>query len=482
MPLTLRLSLLLALSLPLVGCPVANDDDSAGDDDDSVANDDDSVGDDDDSVGTPDNYTFPSRLDGTDSVAWSGQTFRHVLIDDMKTRIGGMTDRLDTTWFPADGDVVDELTFYFDFDDGSSTDLDHDIETTPAPLQTTYGDISTGKDLVGKIAGNDATGQHADWSTDFVGWTATGVTTPESLVRHWFEQLEDQAIDWAGGTYPQDPSGANVSAVYITADGTDLQQLLQKFLLGAIAFSQGADDYLDDDTAGKGLQASHDAVEDGKNYTALEHAWDEGVGYFGMTRDYGAWSDADIAAGGGSDTWEVDGSIDLITEKVWGHAINAAKRDNCGDCTNPTDLTKQAWDAFVGGRTYITNKSATLTTEEIAELAVYRDAALDAWEKAIAATVVHYINDTITDVAAWEAGTGDFTDLAKHWSEMKGFALGLQFNRLSPVSDSDFAQVHTLMGQAPDLANASDYQDDLLTARGILATAYGFDPGNVDAW
>ena len=38
-------------------------------------------------------------------------------------------------------------------------------------------------------------------------------------------------------------------------------------------------------------------------------------------------------------------------------------------------------------------------------------------------------------------GTDDFSysDLAKHWSEMKGFALGLQFNRLSPVTDEQFA-------------------------------------------
>ena len=49
----LRLTLFLLLSLA-VGCPSANDDDSATDDDDSVGDDDDSVGDDDDSAGDDD--------------------------------------------------------------------------------------------------------------------------------------------------------------------------------------------------------------------------------------------------------------------------------------------------------------------------------------------------------------------------------------------------------------------------------------------
>jgi len=468
-----RLLLLLLLAVPLSGCPTGDDDDSA--------NDDDATADDDD--GVPETYRFASRLgDGSDSVANSGQVFRHVLISDMKSRIGGMTDRLDAGWFPVAGEVVGELDFYFAFDGSSAGSLDHGISTDPAPLQTTYDDIASGKDLVGKLAGNDAVGQHADWSTDMVGWTADGVTTPESLVRAWFAQVESQAIDWSNGDYPLDPAGAPVAAVYVTDDGTDLQQLIQKFLLGAVAFSQGADDYLDDDTDGKGLRSDHSAVEDGANYTALEHAWDEGVGYFGMSRDYGQWTDAEIADLPGKDTVDVDGSIDLLKEAVWGHAVNAGKRDDCGDCAAPTDGTKRAWDAFVAGRAYIAGKTETLSDEEVSELAVFRDAALDAWEEAIAATVVHYINDTIADLDAYEAGTGDFNDVAKHFSEMKGFALSLQFNRLSPMSEAQFAELHGLLGQAPGLDDVAGYQADLLDARALLGASYGFAEGNLSGW
>ena len=39
---------------------------------------------------------------------------------------------------------------------------------------------------------------------------------------------------------------------------------------------------------------------------------------------------------------------------------------------------------------------------------------------------------------------------------MKGFAIGLQFNPRSPLTDAQFEQIHTLMGTEPVLlANGS---------------------------
>jgi hypothetical protein len=99
----------------------------------------------------------------------------------------------------------------------------------------------------------------------------------------------------------------------------------------------------------------------------------------------------------------------------------------------------------------------------------------------------------------------NFTDLAKHWGEMKGFALGLQFSPESPFrkgdtgkSVTDLKLMLSLMGDGPVLpdgsqggqattaASAADavqaYLDDLLQARDILQEAYGFDPEVAANW
>lgn len=431
----------------------------------------------------PETYAFTGRA-GTASVAYDGQVFRHLLIVDLKTHLGGMTSRIDSGWFPVAGEVTEELDFYFSFDGDTSGAVPHLFATDPAAVQTTYAEVSSGKDLVGKIAGNDATGQHEDWSTAFVGWPVEGVTTPESLVRHWFARIDAAAVARSNGDIPLGPDGAPVAAVYLTAEGQDLQQLLQKFLTGAVAFSQGADDYLDDDLEGHGLRSSHAALEDGKPYTALEHAWDEGFGYFGAGRDYCTGDDAVIASPGWADSYVADGAIDLLTEVCWGHSANAAKRD--AGAVVPTDLTAQAWEGFLAGRALLASTSGELTADQLAELQGHRDRAVGAWEAAIAASVVHYINAVLQDMGTFGTPAYDFAAHAKHWSELKGFALSFQFNPRSALSDEDFVTLHQRLGTAPvlptaDAAAVDAYRADLLAARALIGDAWGFADENLGA-
>lgn len=426
-------------------------------------------------------YAFESRFAEGSSVVYTGQTARQLLILDLKTHVGGLTARVDGGWFPVAGDVTEELDFYFSFDGASAGDVPFLLVTDPPPLQATYGEISTTANLVGKVAGNDPEGQHRDWATDLVGWDDPAVTGPESLVRHWFAQLDAAAVDRSNGTIPLDPNGAAIPAVYLTAEGQDLQQLLEKFLHGAVSFSQATDDYLDDDLPGKGLRADNTAAEDGQPYTALEHGWDEGFAYFGASRDYHARSDADLTATGAHDS-DGDGAIDLGSELSWGASLNAAKRDD--GAVSPTDFTQQAWDGFRDGRALIVEADGELSPEEFTELTGYRDRAVAAWEQAIAATVVHYVNEVLVDMGKF--GTADyvFADHAKHWSEMKGFSLAFQFNPRSPLSDADFAELHARLGQAPVLPAAGDdaasaYRDDLRAARDLIGSVYGFDAANL---
>jgi hypothetical protein len=434
-------------------------------------------------LNTPDTYAFDSAFGEGSAVSYSGQICRHLLLDDLITHIGGLTERIDSFEIASTaGEVEAELSFYYDFDSDIAGDVSHNKSLNGDATQTTYNEVSSGKDLNGKIAGNDETGYHV---TEFIGWDADGVTTPESLVRQWFGVIDDQALDWYAGQYPLDGEGNAVTEVYITSAGQDLRQLIQKFILGAVAFSQGTDDYLDSDTEAKGLNASHEAPEDGGPYTDLEHNWDEAFGYFGAASTYPQWTDEDVADLENQDV-DGDGTIDLLSEVNWGHSVNAAKRDT--GAVIATDFTAAAWEGFAGGRDLLNSTAGTtLSDDDFAQLLTYRDQAVTAWEATISSTCVHYINDVLEDMSTIGTTDYSFANHAKHWSELKGFALSLQFSPHSPLTDADLTELHDLLGTAPVTAGASPealnaYSTNLETARSLLATAYGFEDENVNAW
>ena len=403
--------------------------------------------------------------------------------------------------FVEASEVTAYLAYYFRFDGEADGDSAFGLSTTPAAKQSTYNDISSNKNLVGKLAGNDAKTDHKVWTdgSSFVGWTEG--TTPEGLIDAWFGMVADNAVGRSAGNFRYGLDGYGEALtdplpVHVSEAGHDLQQLVQKFLMGALCFSQGADDYMDDDTEGKGLLASNAQDED-STYSPLAHAWDEGFGYFGAARDYADYLDKEIAGkcseedacerGKYFDT-DGDGAIDLKSEYNFGASQNAAKRDHGsagGD--DPTDISKEALDGFLTGRAIINAAGETLNQGQMMSLKAARDHAIGGWEKALAATVVHYINDTLGDMDKFGTDDYSFTTHAKHWSEMKGFAFAFQFNPKSPLSDEDFAAVHAAFGTGPVLSNASDeeisaYKDGLISARNLLRDAYGFSEVNASTW
>ena len=302
----------------------------------------------------------------------------------------------------------------------------------------------------------------------------------------------------------------------ISKEGVHYRQLIQKFLSVAVNFSQGANDYLQTDFGSESALAQYKT----KTYSTGAHKFDEGFGYYGASRDLNDYTDDEAAGKGGRAEYgngyydsNGDGLIDLTSEFVFGHAQNCAKRDRKKNAEGVpyTDFSKDAMDAFMIGRRIVEN------AEIAGELTVAANEALQAqikiaattWEKCIAATVVHYINDVSADMADFSNGAfadrSNFVNLAKHWGEMKGFALGLQFSPLSPFRDgstgksvTDLKRALELMGDAPMLpdgsqngqatnaASAADaidkYLSDLAEARTIFAEAYEFDPEVVPIW
>ena len=465
----------------------------------------------------PGSYQFVSRNDASkSSVSYTGQLFRHVLIKQVKSVIDQQSKKINSTtaadaYNPANATEFKEdfLDVYYEFKAAVKGADPLPITTTPGLAESNFNAISSkGSNLKGKVAGNDKTGQYKDWSSSFVGWSGLATNSPEGFILKLFTDLSElmhkRSLPTGTGTtatpntIENEPgtgtgtTGTPITKHYVDVSGIDYQQLIEKFMTGAIAWSQGADDYMDNDLDGKGINSDNTAQAKGKNYTALEHVWDEAFGYFGAAINYIDYTDDELSGKSGRDAYKKayndfdgDGSISIVKgEYNFGHSVNAAKRDRGAAKLSATDFSTDAWNAFIRGRTLIAAAGGALTADQMAELVSLRDAALNAWEKAIAASAVHYVNDTLQDMNKFGNADYSFIDHAKHWSELKGFALCLQFRRDSPLKPEDFKTLHDKIGVKPVLTTAPDaeknaYKVKLREARSILQIAYGFAAKNM---
>lgn len=458
-------------------------------------------------------YQFNSFLNGStdkSSVSYSGQTARHILINDFKTYLG--KDPGLSTSDAVLADVLEKFIYRnestdlsYKTRDKSAADLDDSTTFTVkgdlAVLQTKY---ATDKNLVGKIAGQDKS-SHLQYT--FIGWDAQSVTDaadadkPLAALFDMLTQYSQTAANASSVSIPlPSDQSASLDSTYVNAKGIDFQQLINKFLLMSITFSQGTADYLKTDF-GK-AESNSKAAKDGKAYTTAEHKWDEAFGYLGAAINMPAFTDLEARAKSGRDEYKngyfdinKDGKVDIGSELNLGQAVNCAKRD-IGATKTQTDYTKDVFDAFYNGRKLINDAKGDLKTEQLTELDGYAKTAALTWEKCIAATSVHYINEVIADLDYDDLD--GFKSLAKHWSEMLGFTIGLQFNPESPLSEADLKSILADMGMAPVLADGSqnggsaaddpiqaiaDYKAKLVAARDKLANAYDADfQANKTVW
>lgn len=467
-------------------------DETPDDDDDNTDDDDDNTGDDFEPIERPSTYNFNSRFAPEESsVAYNGQVRRHLFIQQLKDYIGDLADTF------ADGTDADTITqglsFYFEPDADTFDPAKFTIDIGVPTLQTSWDELNGYARLQDKFPDNEGEGEGLAFDYPIAGYP--GDLLPEPALRDMFTRLGVIAARYVNdpANPPLDPLGNEIPNAYTSTSGVDYQQLIQKYLLGAVPLSQATDDYLDDDVEGKGLLS--DNTDPGDSfYTPLEHVWDEGFGYFGAARNYGDLTDDQIADGELNDPDE-DELVDLYTEYNFGASVNAAKRDN-GSEDPQTDYTQDAFEAFLDGRTLIVNANGELSDEELEQLQAYRDQAVGAWEKAIAATVVHYINDVLGAMSVYGTDDYSFADHAKYWSEMKGFALGLQFNKnhspfVDEAHEGKLTTVLNQMGNQPvfglydredEAAEGNAYAAELISIRDTFGEVYEFSEENLLNW
>lgn len=289
-----------------------------------------------------------------------------------------------------------------------------------------YTSISTGKKLEDKVS--DA-------------------VTKDSISK-WFKEIEALS----------GPAGG-----YVRADGVDLSQMVDKTLMGSVFYYRALNDYLN------ALGSKDNATVTAGQGTVMEHNFDEAFGYFGAARDYNTkYTDATIISPGEYDSDGANG-IDPTSEKCFFYGQTAAKRDVTAaafPAPGKTDYTKALFDAWLAGRAAISNKDYTKRDEAILTIK-------DNWERIIAATVVHYLNDVKKDITASNTANKNI-----HWSELKGYFVSIKHNAANKLGSANYAAVDGYIGMKPSDATTVN----LDAALAIMKTAYGFTTEQIAGW
>ncbi|NRB05903.1 MAG: DUF4856 domain-containing protein [Rhodobacteraceae bacterium] len=336
--------------------------------------------------------------DKTNSVSYSGQVARNVMIDSLKKLAGKANG----------GANAEELkaTMMLYFARANKEDLaivSHEGKDGFPIKQTMVNEISSSSNLVGKTYGGLVPGYPG---------SKTGAEVVEHMIHH--AAMSDGGVDYDLGY--------------------DYGQLIQKFLIGAVSYNQIVDNYLDEKmTAGN--KPNNKPYSDGAAYTGKEHSWDEGFGYFGApahaldldaNQAYGISKKKELAAGDANG----DGTIDLKSEMTFGNAYYAADADKSG-----TDYLHTITSAFIEGRKVITSADgAALTDAQLSQVQALAATIEDEMTKVLAEATFKYAGSVYKDIEKIRADKANiddkvYRDYIKHWGELKGFAMALQTGR-----------------------------------------------------
>lgn len=201
----------------------------------------------------PTTYTF--ERNGASTVDYSGQSSRLLMLQEM----GNYIKDQGTT-----GSIVDVTT------------LNNMYSNSNNPFSTNELNTS-GKQL------RDKTAASRDY---FVNLGGGGSTLEQTDVRILFEAQFDAANSASQGN----SASANVAGSYLdgsstrlfAANGLEPQQILLKGMMGASFMDQIVNNYLSVVVLDESLNRENNTnkvLESGKNYTKMEHLWDEAYGY-----------------------------------------------------------------------------------------------------------------------------------------------------------------------------------------------------------
>ena len=336
------------------------------------------------SVSVPSTYSFVRS--GTSTVDYSGQSSRLLMLQEMGNYI-------------KDQGVASAIV--------DVTTLNNMFANTNDPFSTTELNES-GQQL------RDKTAASRDY---FVNLGGGGSAVEQTEVRSFFATQFDNANAASQGN----DASANVAGKYLdgsstrlfAANGLEPQQVLLKGMMGACFMDQIANNYLStavlDEGTNRAENTSKTLVTD-KNYTKMEHLWDEAYGYV-----YGA--------GGG---------------KYWDSYINQVNADS-----DFNTVKEEIERAFRKGRAAIVANNYSVRDEQIA--IIKRKLAI-----VPAVRAVYYLKEGKEKLVT-DSGAKAFHAL----SEAYGFIMAIRYTQ-NPNTDAPYMskiEVDALLAELTDGTN-----------------------------
>ncbi len=199
-------------------------------------------------IQNPENYTF--ERNGASTVNFNGQATRLTMGGQFKGALGDNSKtqaELSAMFAHEDGNS--------DFDGDDLNASDKNIKSKTAASMDLFSDNSTGQAAI---------------RADFEDWI-------QAQVDEVFPNWEVAASPGIAGQLPQ---GDKVR--YVSATGLDYVQSVNKGLIGAMVLDQIVNNYLSPKVLDEGSNKAdndNDVLEQGKQYTTMEHKWDEAYGY-----------------------------------------------------------------------------------------------------------------------------------------------------------------------------------------------------------
>lgn len=378
-------------------------------------------------VEIPATYVF--ERDGESTVSFSGQTTRLKMAKEI---LGMLRDNTSTE---------EEIDAAFDHQEGAEDFSDPDLNASDKQVRNKTAGSYFFQNFVPAVAATTVIG-------DFEGFIA-------AQVAEVFPAWNDVA---SAGVPGQLPDGG--STRWVNARGLEYDQAFIKGLTGAFVSDQIVSNYTFPGNLEQ-FEAANDAgtLVEGKNYTDLEHDWDEAYGYFfGLAAD-GANPVAALLDGGDPGDFN-SGDDEFLYKYV----------DNVE--ANFDGTAAAIFDAFKAGRTAILNK-------DYAERDAQADILREKVAMVVAVRAIHYLK------AGQDTGASPGTRL-HDLSEAYGFIYSLQFLLEPGTGNSFYFSRAEVEGYLDTIYNdpTNGFWDvtveDLGTVADAIAAKFSFTAAEVD--